>query len=122
MAAHTLSRRASLESQEKPYPSGDPSEAGDLEAQEDQEDDNLPRRVPTHVTFTEDGKEGAPLEISPSHLSQPPQLGIPNGGFTAWLQVACGFFMFFNSWGLINAFGVWQDYYSTTLILSLIHI
>ncbi|TKA59217.1 hypothetical protein B0A55_12397, partial [Friedmanniomyces simplex] len=79
------------------------------------QDHALPHRIPTH---TPHDKEGAPLEISPSHLSQPPQPGIPDGGFMAWLQVACGFFMFFNSWGLINAFGVWQTYYTTTLLPS----
>ncbi|EME38853.1 hypothetical protein DOTSEDRAFT_92146 [Dothistroma septosporum NZE10] len=41
---------------------------------------------------------------------------IPDGGFTAWLQVISGFFLFFNSWGLINAFGVFQSYYKSTLI------
>ncbi|KAH9824546.1 Major Facilitator Superfamily, partial [Teratosphaeria destructans] len=70
-------------------------------------------RMPTNAG---DYEHGAPLEISPSHLSVPAHPGIPNGGFVAWLQVACGFCMFFNSWGLINAFGVWQSYYSSTLI------
>ncbi|KAK5012603.1 hypothetical protein LTR60_004295, partial [Cryomyces antarcticus] len=36
---------------------------------------------------------------------------IPNGGLTAWLQVAGSFFLFFNSWGIINTFGVYQTYY-----------
>jgi MFS family permease len=71
-------------------------------------------RVPTHHTIP----DGPTLEISPSQLNQPPQPGIPDGGFTAWVQVVCGFFMFFNSWGLINAFGVWQSYYSSELIPS----
>lgn len=60
--------------------------------------------------------DGSPLEISPSHLSQPPNPLIPNGGLVAWLQVLSGFFLFFNSWGLINAFGVFQSYYKDTLI------
>ncbi|GAB7347977.1 hypothetical protein MBLNU459_g5480t1 [Dothideomycetes sp. NU459] len=41
---------------------------------------------------------------------------IPNGGFLAWLQVLAGFMCFMNSWGLVNAFGVFQDYYSSVLI------
>lgn len=81
----------------------------DIEAQ----DYAYPQRVPTH---TADDKEGAPLDISPSHLSQPPHPSIPNGGLTAWLQVLSGFFLFFNSWGLINAFGVFQLFYSGVLI------
>lgn len=60
--------------------------------------------------------DGSPLEISPSHLSQPPTPYIPDGGLTAWLQVISGFFLFFNSWGFINAFGVFQSYYNTTMI------
>jgi hypothetical protein len=36
----------------------------------------------------------------------PPGGPPPDGGTTAWLQVLGGFFLFFNTWGLINAFGV----------------
>ncbi|EXJ82007.1 hypothetical protein A1O1_08075 [Capronia coronata CBS 617.96] len=35
----------------------------------------------------------------------------PDGGFRAWLQVLGSFFLFFNSWGTVNAFGVFQTYY-----------
>ena len=35
----------------------------------------------------------------------------PDGGFNAWLQVLGSFFLFFNSWGTVNAFGVFQTYY-----------
>jgi len=31
---------------------------------------------------------------------------IPNGGTKAWLQVLGAFFLFFNSWGIINTFGM----------------
>lgn len=51
---------------------------------------------------------------SESHTSST----IPNGGFTAWLQVLSGFMCFMSCWGLINGFGVFQDFYSSTLILS----
>ncbi|KAJ5731852.1 hypothetical protein N7493_003333 [Penicillium malachiteum] len=40
----------------------------------------------------------------------------PNGGLNAWLQVAAAFFLFFNSWGLVNTFGVFQTYYEDTLL------
>ncbi|KAI9810734.1 MAG: hypothetical protein M1827_006072 [Pycnora praestabilis] len=40
----------------------------------------------------------------------------PNGGFKAWSQVVGSFFLFFNSWGIINAFGVYQTYYETGLL------
>ena len=35
----------------------------------------------------------------------------PDGGLTAWLQVAAAFFIFFNTSGLFNSFGVYQAYY-----------
>jgi MFS family permease len=37
-------------------------------------------------------------------------------GTTAWLQVLGGFIMFANSWGLPNAFGVFQTYYVDSLM------
>ncbi|KAK4556128.1 hypothetical protein LTR86_006825 [Recurvomyces mirabilis] len=40
----------------------------------------------------------------------------PDGGLTAWLQVLGGYFLFFNTWGLINAFGVFETYYSEILL------
>ncbi|RDH27439.1 MFS general substrate transporter [Aspergillus welwitschiae] len=40
----------------------------------------------------------------------------PNGGIFAWVQVAGSFFLFFNSWGIINTFGVYQSYYETSLL------
>ncbi|KAG8164307.1 hypothetical protein KVR01_006225 [Diaporthe batatas] len=37
----------------------------------------------------------------------------PNGGTRAWLQVFGAFGVFFNTWGLLNTFGVFQTYYET---------
>ncbi|KUI59778.1 Riboflavin transporter MCH5 [Cytospora mali] len=37
----------------------------------------------------------------------------PNGGVLAWLQVAGGFMLFFSTWGMINAFSVFQTYYES---------
>ena len=37
----------------------------------------------------------------------------PNGGLLAWLQVAAGFTLFFNTWGMISAFSVFQTYYES---------
>ena len=42
----------------------------------------------------------------------------PNGGTRAWLQVLGAFFLNFNTWGLLNAFGVFQAEYSTGLLRS----
>lgn len=55
--------------------------------------------------------------------AQPPVLEkavdpAPDGGFIAWLQVACGFFALFNSWGIVNAFGAYQQYYESDMLSS----
>jgi len=34
---------------------------------------------------------------------------VPNGGTKAWLQVLASFFLFFNSWGIVNTFGMSQN-------------
>ncbi|KAJ5965974.1 hypothetical protein N7481_012688 [Penicillium waksmanii] len=39
----------------------------------------------------------------------------PDGGLQAWLQVALGHMIIFNTWGYINSFGVFQTYYTSTL-------
>lgn len=49
-------------------------------------------------------------------LENSPASTIPNGGFTAWLQVLSGFMCFMSAWGFVNAFGVFQDFYSSALI------
>ncbi|KIW90984.1 uncharacterized protein Z519_08767 [Cladophialophora bantiana CBS 173.52] len=42
---------------------------------------------------------------------QPP----PDGGFMAWLHVVLSHFVFFNTWGVTNSFGVFQQYYEQSL-------
>ncbi|KAL2218741.1 putative MFS monocarboxylate transporter [Thermoascus aurantiacus ATCC 26904] len=37
-------------------------------------------------------------------------------GFMPWLQVIGSFFLFFNSWGVINTFGVFQTYYEQEIL------
>ncbi|KAB5522146.1 monocarboxylate permease [Coniochaeta sp. 2T2.1] len=57
-------------------------------------------------------KNGIPEPQSPglaSTLLPPP----PNGGLLAWLQVAAGFAILFNTWGMISAFSVFQTYYES---------
>ena len=51
------------------------------------------------------------LAKPPTHTVQPP--APPNGGLVAWLQVAAGFMLFFNTWGMISAFSVFQTYYES---------
>jgi MFS family permease len=37
----------------------------------------------------------------------------PNGGTKAWLQVLGSWMLFFNTWGILNTFGVFQTYYES---------
>ena len=37
----------------------------------------------------------------------------PNGGLEAWLHVLGGFMLFFNTWGILTSFGVFQTYYES---------
>lgn len=37
----------------------------------------------------------------------------PNGGTVAWLQVFGSWMLFFNTWGILNCFGVYQTYYES---------
>lgn len=39
----------------------------------------------------------------------------PDDGLTAWLQVLCMHFVFFNSWGVSNGFSVFEQLYTETL-------
>ena len=49
--------------------------------------------------------------INTTSLTEPP----PNGGLTAWTQVAVGHLLVFNGFGYISSFGIFQAYYATTL-------
>lgn len=60
------------------------------------------------------------IEKSPSPPPNKPA-GIPpppNGGLVAWLHVVGGFSLFFNSWGLLNTFGVYQTYYESGALFN----
>ncbi|KAI1198309.1 MFS general substrate transporter [Nemania serpens] len=48
--------------------------------------------------------------LNPPVQQRPP---LPNGGVQAWLQVLGAFLLFFNSWGLLNTFGVFQTFYES---------
>jgi hypothetical protein len=53
-------------------------------------------------------------EAEPEVSNAPPSPGpIPNGGLQAWLQVLGAWILFFNTWGVLNEFGVFQTYYES---------
>ncbi|KAK5999154.1 MFS-type transporter dbaD [Cladobotryum mycophilum] len=64
---------------------------------------------------TSKSEEQRPSELDDPSLAPPVSLP-PNGGFAAWLQVLGAFLLFFNSWGVINTFGVYQAYYEKVLL------
>lgn len=47
------------------------------------------------------------------HMPPPPP---PDGGIFAWAQVLAGLVTSFCSWGVVNAFGAFQNYYETNLL------
>lgn len=61
-----------------------------------------------------------PVELERA-APEPPRTGPPpppNGGLVAWLHVLGGFMLFFNTWGILNAFGVFQTYYETGVMFE----
>jgi len=62
---------------------------------------------------------GTPLEpVTSAKPSINNIKSVPNGGVKAWLQVLGSFFLFFNTWGIINAFGTYQTYYEGGILSS----
>lgn len=76
--------------------------------------DELPRndlaQVPTNASAVARTLSIVRTRESGKDLGPP-----PDGGFQAWLQVALGHLIIFNTWGYINSFGVFQTYYTTEL-------
>jgi hypothetical protein len=65
----------------------------------------------------EESEAGRPQplgEAAPQVSNTSPGPGpVPNGGLTAWLQVLGAWILFFNTWGVLNEFGVFQTYYES---------
>ena len=72
--------------------------------------------------FEDDKIEDENLERTATQASSKPSVNnikhVPNGGLWAWLQVLSSFFLFMNTWGIINTFGTYQTYYETGLLSS----
>ncbi|BEI86583.1 hypothetical protein CcaverHIS002_0608700 [Cutaneotrichosporon cavernicola] len=74
-----------------------------LDAEEKSKIPDSPSLNPTEDSPTEDS--------APAHTLDP-----PDGGLQAWLCIAGCFLMQFVQFGLINTFGVFQDYYEKTIL------
>lgn len=70
---------------------------------------NLATAVSSHVDSEDNRALPSPNDsiepLEPEKKPVNPMLNIPDGGFTAWMQCAGSFFIFFNGFGLINSFG-----------------
>ncbi|KAL8790010.1 MAG: hypothetical protein Q9195_006559 [Heterodermia aff. obscurata] len=75
-----------------------------------------PERPSPEVTPTKDRSPSPPASHAPAQPAAPGPP--PDGGTKAWLQVLGGFLLVLNTWGLTNAYGVFQTYYSTELLTS----
>ncbi|KAL4954125.1 major facilitator superfamily domain-containing protein [Aspergillus filifer] len=75
--------------------------------------DSSPTLVPPQTTdedmSTREPSTEKPRPVAGPGGPSPP----PNGGLIAWLHVAGGFMLFFNTWGMLNTFGVFQTYYES---------
>ncbi|KAL8827911.1 MAG: hypothetical protein Q9191_002900 [Dirinaria sp. TL-2023a] len=64
-------------------------------------------RTPSFSPFQE-----SEIELNKKAQTVPDPGPAPDGGLTAWLQVLGAFFLNFNTWGLVNTYGVFQSYYA----------
>ncbi|RMZ17520.1 hypothetical protein D0860_00395 [Hortaea werneckii] len=92
---------------------------GDADGMRDHDSD----RQPESATSKDEEKETPSGEAAPEPNAKPPQPGPPggpppNGGLTAWLQVVGSWMLFFNTWGILNTFGVFQTYYESGELFS----
>ncbi|KAN0072260.1 Major facilitator superfamily domain containing protein [Elaphomyces granulatus] len=65
-----------------------------------------------------DGSDHLPLSV-PKNSDYQNGEHVFDTGLKAWLQVVGAFFLFFNSWGVINTFGAFQTYYEQHDLSSL---
>jgi MFS family permease len=81
--------------------------------------------APATATTDDDEKAGAGADGAPPPPPPPPpgphaHFGAagppPDGGLQAWLQVAGAFMVLFNTWGILNTFGVFQTYYESGVL------
>ncbi|KAI6905800.1 MFS general substrate transporter [Hortaea werneckii] len=115
---------SSFDDVEKGASSGRPSKEGHqthlTQEQEDfHEAAEPPFTVADELQQPHDANHGAPLGPV---ASEKPSINnikaVPNGGLKAWLQVVGAFFLFWNTWGIINTFGTYQTYYETGILAS----
>ncbi|EJD49425.1 MFS general substrate transporter [Auricularia subglabra TFB-10046 SS5] len=83
---------------------------------EKRDDEDASTRIAEAAASGVDVSQQSPLEKTPTKHSITNVSSIPNGGLQAWLQVLGSFFLFFNTWGIINSFGSYQTYYESNIL------
>ncbi|GAQ33602.1 hypothetical protein AtubIFM55763_008006 [Aspergillus tubingensis] len=58
-------------------------------------------------------------ELPTPSEEKPSEEPIFDTGFKSWIQVLGSFFLFFNSWGVINTWGAFQTYYEQDLLSNM---
>lgn len=76
-------------------------------------------KLPTSATMTStpdlSDRLSSEEKVDPVILDVGPP---PDGGFKAWTQAALTHVVFFNTWGVINGFGVFEEYYTSHMGFS----
>ncbi|SMR51491.1 unnamed protein product [Zymoseptoria tritici ST99CH_3D1] len=84
------------------------SDSLEQHSRHDDDEEEIPAKDASHGAGSVDAEKPGVT------LSGPPGPGpVPNGGLQAWLQVLGSFMLFFNTWGVLNTFGVYQTYYES---------
>ncbi|OJJ57095.1 hypothetical protein ASPSYDRAFT_155461 [Aspergillus sydowii CBS 593.65] len=68
------------------------------------------------VKNLESGQDGETPIPAPARSAEEKPEPTFDTGLTAWLQVVGSFFLFFNSWGVVNTWGVYQTYYEKNIL------
>ncbi|KAJ5106276.1 hypothetical protein N7456_002951 [Penicillium angulare] len=71
----------------------------------------LEQKVPSNIAAPRDEEN-----VTDSPAVKPQDELTFDTGLRAWLQVLGSFFLFFNSWGVINTWGAYQTYYESNLL------
>ena len=114
---------SSFDDVEKESAHGKPNGHGDRPTHLTQEQEELQEAGEPPFTVGDEEKQGGGAEngapLGPVASAKPSINNIksvPNGGLVAWLQVVGSFFLFWNTWGIINTFGTYQTFYETGLL------
>jgi len=71
-----------------------------------------------HSDYSVDIKSVSQAIPFPFETHRSPGDAPPDGGTLAWVQVAASFFVLMNTWGIVNTFGAYQNFYKRDLLRS----